>query len=147
MRGLASCLLNRRAKGTQLPNPSRIQRHAVAVTLMSVALGGCLDLRPSRGGGETAFDPPRRIRVEDVALPSGYTIELVARGLTFPTGIGFDDTGRPHVIEAGYAYGEIWRTPRLLRLVEGGRFEVVAEGSHNGPWTGVAFHDGMFFVA
>ena len=113
---------------------------------MSVAATGCLDLRPSRGGGETAFEPPRQIRVEDVALPSEYTIEIVAQGLTFPTGIAFDAAGRPHVIEAGYASGEVWGTPRLLRLAEG-RTEVIAEGGRNGPWTGVAFHEGVFYVA
>jgi glucose/arabinose dehydrogenase len=85
--------------------------------------------------------------VEDVALAGGYTIEIVAQGLTFPTGIAFDEAAQPYVIEAGYAYGEVWRTPRLLQLRTDGPPEVIAEGGRNGPWTGVAFYDGMFYVA
>ena len=82
-----------------------------------------------------------------MALPAGYRIEAVASGLTFPTGVAFDDGGRPHVLEAGYSYGERWTLPRLLRLDPGGAKVTVATGGRNGPWNGVAFADGAFFVA
>ena len=52
----------------------------------------------------------------------------------------------PHVIEAGYSYGEKWTTPRLVRIESDGRSTVIAEGDH-APWTGVTFHDGAFYVA
>jgi glucose/arabinose dehydrogenase len=115
---------------------------AVAILL----LAGCLAVRPSNGGGQTGFTPPRRIQTGDVAVPEGYRIELVARDLTFPTGIAFDDRGRAYVLEAGYA-GEVWTTPRLLRLEADGTRTSLAEGGRNGPWNGVAFHDGAFYIA
>ena len=51
----------------------------------------------------TDFEPPRRFEPVDVALPEGYRIELVAEGLTFPTGVTFDDHGSVYVVEAGYS--------------------------------------------
>lgn len=107
---------------------------------------GAWPLLPSRGGGQTEFAGPRAIDPADVALPDGYRIELVAEGLSFPTDVTFDDDGVPYVIEAGYSYGEVITTPRLLRVTAGGQLEVVATGD-NGPWNGVTFHDGTFFVA
>jgi glucose/arabinose dehydrogenase len=83
----------------------------------------------------------------DIALPEGYTITMVAEGLTFPTGVAVDEQGRPHVVEAGYSYGEKTAVPRLVRVEPDGRFTVVATGTNNGPWNGVAFAQGAFFVA
>jgi glucose/arabinose dehydrogenase len=113
----------------------------------SVALSaaGCFAVRPSSGGGQTDA-PPRRVNPADVVLPDGYRIEAVATGLTFPTGVAFDDRGRPHVTEAGYSYGEKWTTPRLLRIEADGSATVVASGDR-GPWNGVDFHGGAFYVA
>jgi glucose/arabinose dehydrogenase len=110
-------------------------------------LTGCYCLRPSSGGGQTRFDGTREVNPDDVALPEGYRIEAVTERLTFPTGACFDDQGRLHVVESGYCYGEVWTTPRLLRIEPGGRAVPVATGGRNGPWTGAAFHDGAFFVA
>jgi glucose/arabinose dehydrogenase len=117
------------------------------VPLCGLIAAGCFALAPSRGGGETRFAGPRRFEPADVAVPAGYRIELVASGLTFPTGVAFDDAGRPHVVEAGYAYGEVWTVPRLLRVEPDGRLTPIAAGARNGPWTGVAFHQGAFYVA
>jgi len=71
----------------------------------------------------------------------------VASGLTCPTGVAFDEEGRPYVTEAGYSYGEVWTTPRLLRIEPDGGVTTVAVGSRNGPWNGVAYYDGAFYVA
>jgi glucose/arabinose dehydrogenase len=113
----------------------------------SLLLTGCYCLRPSSGGGQTKLDEARWINAEDVALPPGYRIQAIATKLTFPTGATFDGEGRLYVVESGYAYGEVWTTPRLLRIEENGRVTEIAKGSTDGPWTGVAFHDGNFFVA
>jgi glucose/arabinose dehydrogenase len=115
--------------------------------LLCVTLGGCYALRPPQGGGMTEFEPPRRFEPADVALPDGYRIELVAQGLTFPTAVTFDDRGGVYVTEAGYSYGEVFLTPRLLKIEADGRAAEVARGSDNGPWTGVAWRDGAFFLA
>jgi len=88
----------------------------------------------------------RRVRASDVALPSGYTIEPIATGLTFPTGVVTDDQGHAYVTEAGYSYGEVWGQARLLRVLSDGQLEVVATGGHP-PWNGVDFAAGAFFIA
>src|SRR5689334_22174215 len=77
---------------------------------------GCFVLRPSEGGGQTKFTGDRRPDPAGIALPAGYRIETTATGLTFPTGVVFDDAGRTYVVEAGYCYGEVFTTPRLLRV-------------------------------
>jgi glucose/arabinose dehydrogenase len=126
---------------------SRSYAVVVAAVAVVVAMGGCFAIRPSRGGGQTTFTGPRHIDAADVAVPAGYRIEVVARGFTFPTGVAFDDAGRIHVIEAGYSYGEVFTTPRLIQVDAGGRLNPIASGDNNGPWTGVAFAGGAFYVA
>jgi glucose/arabinose dehydrogenase len=120
---------------------------ALALLVIAGGLAGCYALRPSDGAGETTFDGPRVVRAEDVALPNGYRIEAVATALTFPTAVAFDDEGRSYVLEAGYSYGEAFTTPRLLRIEPDGGTTTVASGDRTGPWNGVAYHDGAFYVA
>jgi glucose/arabinose dehydrogenase len=121
---------------------------ALALAVMMTALiGGCFATLASRGGGQALARVDRVPNPADVAVPAGYRVELVATGLTFPTGVAFDAGGVPHVIEAGYSYGEVWTTPRLVRIEAGGRMTEVARGGRNGPWNGVAFHRGAFYVA
>jgi sugar lactone lactonase YvrE len=109
-------------------------------------LAGCFALHPPEGGGVVAAPEDRPpVDVEDVALPEGFRIEAVATGLSFPTGVTFDDVGGVYVVESGYSYGEVFLTPKLVR-VDGGRSEVVATGA-NPPWNGVTWDGGSFFVA
>lgn len=112
---------------------------------LSCLLSGCFWLAPSKGGGEIDETTRRRVDAADVAVPEGYRVEVVARGLTFPTAVALDDADRIHVVEAGYSYGEKFGVARLLRL-EGGRFTTLAS-SRNGPWTGIAYHGGNFYIA
>jgi len=123
-----------------------MRARVVSALVLAATLAGCYILRPSSGGGQTDFTPPRKLNAADVALPPGYRIEVVASGLTFPTGVAFDAQGRPHVVEAGYSYGEVFTTPRLLRI-DGSTPVEVARGEKNGPWTGVAYANGAFYVA
>jgi glucose/arabinose dehydrogenase len=118
----------------------------VFVFLVGVLVSGCYNLRPSSGGGQTSFEPPRKINAADVALPAGYRIDPIATGLTFPTAAVFDDENRLYVVEAGYAYGEKILTPRLVRLEADGRVTEIARGN-NPPWTGASFHDGAFYIS
>ncbi len=119
---------------------------ATLATLLATA-AGCYSLRPSAGAGQADFSPPRQPRAEAVAVPPGYRVELVATGLTFPTGVDLDDAGRIHVVESGYSYGEDFTTPRLLRIEPDGRITPIATGGRSGPWTGVTHHRGNFLVA
>lgn len=119
----------------------------ILLLALIINLASCYLTRKSSGGGQTAPEAGRSLNAADVALPAGYTITPVASGLIFPTGVTFDAQGRPCVTEAGYSYGEVWTTPRLLRIEAGGKTTVIAQGGKNGPWTGVTFHDGNFYVA
>ncbi len=117
-----------------------------AVFIAAGMLSGCFVLLPSEGGGSTRFEAPRRIDPGDVALLPGYRIEVVATGLTLPTGVAFDEQGRIYVTEAGYSYGDVWTTPRLLRVEPNGNLTQIAAGS-DPPWNGVDFHRGSFYIA
>jgi glucose/arabinose dehydrogenase len=119
----------------------------LALGFTAIATTGCYSLMPSDGGGQTNFSPPREVRASDVAVPSGYKIDVVATGLTFPTGVTFDDAGAVHVVESGYSYGEVFTTPRLIKVAADGGKTVVATGARNGPWNGVTYADGAFYVA
>jgi glucose/arabinose dehydrogenase len=114
--------------------------------LVVILSSGCYVLHHSSGGGQTS-NHSRTINPNDIAVPPGYKIEVITTNLTFPTGVAFDQEGRPCVVESGYAYGEVWTTPRLLRIERDGRQTVLAKGTRNGPWNGVSFHEGYFYVA
>jgi glucose/arabinose dehydrogenase len=124
-----------------------ISQLVLVVILTAVGVSGCYSLRSSSGGGQTHFSPPRNVQASDVAVPDGYRVEVVATGLTFPTGVAFDGEGVPHVVEAGYSYGEVWTTPRLLRIESGRSPRVIAQGERNGPWTGVVQAGEHFYIA
>ena len=117
-----------------------------AVALLGLSLGGCYVMRPSSGGGQTEFTPPRQLNPGHIAVPAGFTVEAVARDLTFPTAVVTDEANRVYVVEAGYSYGEKWTTPRLLRIGNDGSATPVAVGER-GPWTGASYHDGFFYIA
>jgi glucose/arabinose dehydrogenase len=115
--------------------------------LALVASSGCVGLSPSRGGGQTAVERGRHVNPADVAVPAGYRVEVVATGLNMPTGVAFDDDNRPIVVEAGYSYGEVFTTPRIVRVERDGRVSVLASGGDTVPWTGVDYRDGTLYVA
>ena len=123
-------------------------------TLLSAlnALSGCYSMRGSQGGGEVEVPGgkgsalERKLKPEDVALPPGYRIEVVASGLNMPTGVAIDPAGKIFVVESGYAYGETFDTPRVIALGPRGERNVLASGS-NPPWNGIAFHDGSLYVS
>jgi glucose/arabinose dehydrogenase len=133
-------------RSARWPTLARMDRLDLACALGCSLVVGCYAVRSSAGGAEADTPAARTIDAHAVALPEGYRIDVIATGLTFPTGVDFDAQGVPHVVEAGYCYGEAWATPRLVRVEADGSPAEVARGD-NPPWNGVAFHDGSFFVA
>lgn len=123
-------------------------RNILWTVAVCCALQACYVMRPSSGGGQYVVrsTSARQVRPGDIALPTGYRIEVVATGLTYPSGVAFDDTGKAYVTESGYSYGEDWATPRLLRVDTQAQLTEVAHGS-NGPWNGVASTKELFYVA
>jgi hypothetical protein len=117
------------------------------VVLFPVLCISCYRMRSSKGGGQISSIPGRTINAADISVHPGYKIEPVASGLTFPTACAFDDEGKLYVIEAGYSYGEVWDEPKLIRMDEGGNQTVIARGPRNGPWSGITWHNGAFYVA
>lgn len=94
-----------------------------------------------------SYVPERRvIDPEDVLLPQGYNAEVLVTDLTFPTAMTFDENGIPYVIEAGYSYGEVFLEPRLLKIAQDGSITTIYKGGKNGPWNGITYHDGFFYV-
>ena len=120
---------------------------SVTFFLLSILLFSCYRMRPSQGGGQTGAAFERKLNTTDIALPPGYKIEAVASGFTFPSAIAFDEEGKLYITETGYSYGEVWGEPKLIRLDGNGKTTVIATGTRNGPWTGVTFHQGSFYVA
>jgi glucose/arabinose dehydrogenase len=117
------------------------------ISAVSCTLCACVSVLPTHGGGTIETPAGRSLRPSDIALTPGYSIEPVASGLSFPTGVTFDDRGRVYVVESGYSYGEVYLTPRLLRVEPGGAVTAISSGGHNGPWNGVSYHAGAFYVA
>jgi hypothetical protein len=115
--------------------------------LFTILLASCYRLRKSNGGGQINSVSARAVNAADVAVHPGYKIETVATGLTFPTAATTDEEGRLYVIEAGYSYGEIFLEPRLLRVESNGGTTVITKGSKNGPWSGITYHNGAFYIA
>jgi glucose/arabinose dehydrogenase len=125
-------------------------RGAIAFCLIA-ASASCFKVAPSKGGGQVSKQDVAEAKAAspnayDVELPPGYSIELIAERLTFPTGITFGPGNEIYVVESGYSYGEVFTRPRLLQLVDGGPPRELATGTH-GPWNGLSYHDGALFVA
>jgi glucose/arabinose dehydrogenase len=103
---------------------------------------------PSNGAGKAIFAPPRRVNPAAVAVPPGYCIEPVVTGLTYPSGVVTDEHDRVYVLEAGYSYGEDFAPPRILRVEPDGRLAALVTGdADSGPWTGLSYADGAFYVS
>ena len=117
------------------------------VVCLAFVQTSCYRMRASKGGGEIATVAPRATNPSDVLLMPGYKIEVVADRLTFPSGVAFDNGGGLYVIETGYSYGEVRGIPKLMRIDNSGARTIIAQGSDNGPWNGVVFHDNNFYVA
>lgn len=83
----------------------------------------------------------------DVRVPDGYKVEVVAAGLSFPTGMGFAEDGTLFILEGG----STWPTrpamlPRILQLHTDGSLEVFAQEVLGGP-RGIAYHDGYIYIS
>lgn len=122
----------------------------VLIVLFAILLinQSCYRIMPSKGGGQLDDVPEKRnIEPTDVLLPDGYKIEVVTEGLTFPTAVTFDEEGNTYVIEGGYSYGEVFLAPKLLKIQPDGSTTTVYTGQKNGPWTGITYSKGYFYIA
>src|SRR5215204_6079598 len=127
--------VRRRGKDMSL---TRRQFTAAALSTSAAALAGCATA-PERPQGSFPLEWPRIPAPAAWAaqVPPGYRVEVVARDLTYPTSIAFDDRGGIYVAEAGYAYGDPIAPAQIVRIGEGGSRAVVAS-QLQGPITGIA---------
>lgn len=72
-------------------------------------------------------------------------MDLVARGLHFPSGIDFDDQGRLYVAESGVGFGGP-AGGRVLRVEPDGSTVVLREDLGD-PVNGLCFFEGFFYVS
>jgi glucose/arabinose dehydrogenase len=122
-------------------------KRLLIIILIVSGLTACYRMKVSNGGGQIRSVPPRQTSSADILLAPGYKIDLVAEGFTFPTAAAFDGDGNLYVIESGYVYGEIWLEPKLIQVQPNGTQRQIAKGPKNGPWTGLTFYNGYFYVS
>ena len=97
-----------RADGEGLfADPEYLASFGLLLLVLVIAFGasGCYGLHASKGGGQVRFSEVRQIDPGDVAVPEGYRVDVVAQGLTYPTGVAIASDGTLYVTEAGYSYG------------------------------------------
>jgi len=83
-----------------------------------------------------------------IELPDGYQIEKVVDGLTFATGLTWDDDGQMYVAEAGGAFLDEGAPSRILRIENGQASEAVNLTDAIGTIAsvvGLHWHDGAFY--
>jgi hypothetical protein len=123
-------------------------KHFLLFMFLIGYLSACNMMRKaSRPMAKKIMTPDRIYSTNDIQLPPGYHAELVAKGLTFPTAATFDDEGNLYVIEAGYSYEPEWEETRLIRINTDGSLTTIYKGDRNGPWNGIQFHQGNFYIA
>ncbi len=92
---------------------------------------------------------PRSYNPEDILLPEGYSIELVASGFNAPVHCTFDDQGHCYVVESGH---KIDAVPRILKVdLASGRWEPFyslprERWIKTGAVTGACWHDESLYV-
>ncbi len=107
------------------------------ITVLSMGLSG---------GTPLAQGAPTR-QFPTIVVPPGFQIEKVVDGLTYPTGMTWDDQGRMYVAEAGGQFLEEPPPPRILRIEPGQATEVVnLDGMGVADSViGLTWHDGAFY--
>lgn len=118
-----------------------------AALLLLLFTSGCFAFFAKGQGGAESRSTRAPPDPAAVAVPEGYEVEALGSGFTFPIAVTFDAEQRPVVLEAGYSYGEVFLPPKLIRLNDDGSRTTIVEGEPGGPWTGVVFRDGFFYVA
>lgn len=84
------------------------------------------------------------VTAEDVGLPPGFSIELVASGIDAPIGIAVAEDGTVYAAPSGFLGG----TPEIVRIEEDGSTTVIASEGMQAPITDLAFGpDGRLYVS
>lgn len=147
---------------------------SVIVTFLTVACAGTKNAAYTQGqvasaGKVVNLTSNRTIKPSDIVVPNGYQIQAVAKGLSYPVDITFDDKGNAFIAEAGgHTYGTKPASApdaRILQLMPDGSYKVVYdkvvpmdsikqhESSANmpegliPPVTGITYYQGKLYIA
>lgn len=82
----------------------------------------------------------------DIDLPAGYRAQVIAKGLTYPTGLTMDEKGTIYIAESGFSYGPKTTDAKIMRLNGNGKLEKVAD-KFEGPIGGITYKDGSIYVS
>src|SRR5919205_2602703 len=86
--------------------------------------------------------------INNFNLPAGYRIEPIIWNLTLPTSITFDNENNMYIAEAGFVYGGLVPTPRILKVDNQSRtISVLVDRNLNGPITDIEFYNGKLYVS
>ena len=98
------------------------------------------------GGKSKGMEIPEP-KAEAAKVPEGFKAEVFLSGLTFPTSIEFDAEGNIFVAEAGYTYGKVDVTPRIIRYDKSGERQGEITEGLVGPINDLLWHDGRLFIS
>ena len=88
----------------------------------------------------------RRVDPADVSVPEGYSVHVVAVGLSFPCGMAVAPDGTVFIAEGGTTWPtRPWMPPRILRLDTSGEVRILAHLEEGGP-RGLGFHNGQLYA-
>jgi glucose/arabinose dehydrogenase len=95
-----------------------------------------------------AIDSSNPPTINNFNLPPGYRIEPVIWNLTLPSSITFDNENNMYIAEAGFVYGGLIPTPRILKVDnQSETISVLVDRNLNGPITDIEFYNGKLYVS
>jgi glucose/arabinose dehydrogenase len=80
-------------------------------------------------------------------ITKGYTIKPVLWNLTLPSSVTFDEKGNMFVAEAGFGFGGLHSTARILKIDTNGMISVLTDRFLAAPITNIVYHQGKLYVA
>ena len=114
---------------------------AIHCLVFGCALADASEERPAHNSIKVPEPDPAAAQV-----PRGYRVEVVVRGLTYPTSVEFDEQGTMFLAEAGYSYGEENAEPRILRISRNGEIQTVT-GEFIGPINDLLWFEGQLIIS
>jgi glucose/arabinose dehydrogenase len=133
-----------RTKRRTVRSLTRITLLGVVILSLTACVGRIVEPDPAQE--PVRLQPSQNFPV--IHLPQGFRIEKVVDGLTYATGLTFDDQGRLHVAEAGGMFLERPNPPRILRIEDGRAVEVVnLQGRVGASVVGLTWHNGAFYIS
>ena len=80
-------------------------------------------------------------------VSKGYVIKPVLWNLSLPSSVAFDNKGNMFVAEAGFGFGGLQSTARILSINNNGTISVLTDRFLSAPITSIVYHGGKLFVA